>query len=771
MDNTPGTTNPPVDANAPLVVPCHPFEAAVLLSSILMMGLELMFAAFFVLGSTTRDQSVTSSLTDFASIMYHPEREVPIYLVSVPLILSMGIFFVERWRRLRETAALDIRTGNDVSQALTAIILGVGLCVACYMGINSRIKSVGVANVAYAVSCLICVALQVVVLRSTFTGWRGEIPARILRWYSRWEDQAREGDTSPEEASFLKDGLIAVFFFLLIFIPDTRRLAGLVYLTDAFHHWNYYVVAPSYAYGHGLALGRDVYSQYGSLWAILFGGMSTIVPLSYSTIMSVFVWAGSAYWAFVYLLLHNVIGIRRPVSILITAVGIYVLMFTGLNGLPTIWVAPGSTVIRSPLDIFLFASLWKFFRDGDHRWWLASCILVGFGFLFETDTGIYMVFATLVALANYMVMAKKANGKPFPAIRFLLTGSCAFLIVALLGLFIGSRGSILERSFWLGWVEPMAAHGSGMSFLLIEPVAAVLIPTFLILFGYLFCVSLVVSRIRSGIATRRDLLAASVGIYGLSTFLIFIGRSHPANLSHPILPLGITLAIMCEAFVRSAWHSLPVRQRGVFVIAGVAVFGTMLIGNDSLFVYPNLFNTTVLTRFRPTILGLFGYHGDDQDIVFTSDAQGRPDIILPQWEAPLARLYQAGVRDARARSGKGENLAVVSNDDVTTYLAASARPSGRYSPLLPLLYRKQQIVEYIDSLRHGTTSTIFILTPRYMVRHIKGAPDESGNYLSDENPYPGHWPMTLDSLIAVRTYLRSEWKYKGESGLWEVYER
>ncbi len=67
-------------------------------------------------------------------------------------------------------------------------------------------------------------------------------------------------------------------------------------------------MGPALAVRHGMALGTEVYSQYGMGWPCLAGMFSQLVPLTYGNLVSIAVVYGCVYFCGLYWLIRLYTG-------------------------------------------------------------------------------------------------------------------------------------------------------------------------------------------------------------------------------------------------------------------------------------------------------------------------------------------------------------------------------------------------------------------------------------------------------------------------------
>ena len=230
---------------------------------------------------------------------------------------------------------------------------------------------------------------------------------------------------------------------LLIYVPDPAHLASRVFQTDGFHHWDPYAVAPALAYGHGAALGTDVYCQYGVGWPLLLAALSCFRPLAYKLAIEMGVLWACLYFTALFLFLWDLLRSRRW-AICGVLLAVFLQMFCGTE--VPLWVSPSSTVMRSAMDVFFWSCL-RHARGGDDRYAYLTGAIVAAAMLFGLDTGLYL----LVCHGAYCPALWRLQTDPErqPRLRgYALRSGATLLATLLLGLVMASRGTLLHGGFW-----------------------------------------------------------------------------------------------------------------------------------------------------------------------------------------------------------------------------------------------------------------------------------------------------------------------------------
>jgi hypothetical protein len=337
---------------------------------------------------------------------------------------------------------------------------------------------------------------------------------------------------------------------LLVYVPDCPHMASRAFLTDAFHHWNFFAMAPALAFRHGKALCTEAYSQYGVGWPMLFAALSHLTPLAYKTLICVGMLWACAYYSVLFFFLQSLTrsAIWPLVGVLLT---LLVQLFSGTD--VPMWVFPSSTVLRSPVDVPLFFACLGFARRGNARLGTLVGVLAGAALLFNTETGLYLIGSLAFYLALLCRLPSSAAAghclKPFAAWAAL--GAAAVLLP---GLAWASRGSLFQPAFWAAWLEPLLTYARGFGALPIQEAIHDRC-VYLLFFGILLCYAMGMHRsldlARQRAVSPRHAIVGTVSLYGLGILLLFINRSEPSNLFHPTVPFVIVLtSIVAEVHAR-----------------------------------------------------------------------------------------------------------------------------------------------------------------------------------------------------------------------------
>ena len=646
-------------------------------------GLAGMLGALVAFGRQERSPEFLAQLSGAGQVRIHPERDLPIYVLSCVLTVLL-ITALAWWKGPQGPAQGRTLAWIQVVLCSAALLLQVGLVTLGHAQQNPVLLFFP-GLVALVVASLGPRGGKVV--RNPPTDF--PVPAGSLL-----------GGVAPQPWSW-RELLLPVALVLLLFIPDWRQLAGRFFLLEEFHHWDFFAMGPTLALSHGAALGTDAYTQYGVGWPLVFHLLSPLLAISYGHMILVGVIYGCAYFTGLYLLLRIVLG--QPTW---AAAGVFLAaalqLFHGLPPHRVIWQWPSSTLLRSPMDVWLLLALALHLRTRRACWALVAGACAGLALVFETDTGIYLAVAWMGA----WVLSSRCAGEKPRSVPVLASVGVA-ITAALLGLAAASRGTLATAEFWKGWSEPLLKASGGLSAIPIADLPPV--P----LLG--FCAMVAVYLGPLGVAVVRgwrrqlqvgELWLAVVAGYGLMSLLLFVGRSHPWNLFHVSVPaclVAVSMLARChQRLGRShagASHTVARAVRSGVVRAlpaaclAAALFA--LWASPAFHVYPGLWKR-ITGGPPPQGLCLLQAPGDI--------------CGLPAGLRPYVEHLHAVTAKMRAVAMEGQTVAVLDDADPLLYLMAGLAPWSRYSPVLPGLLFQSQVVQLQAQLASSGPDVVVMRT-------------------------------------------------------------
>ncbi len=566
--------------------------------------------------------------------------------------------------------------------------------------------------------------------------------------------ESSASETPAVKANVLRwlDYAVPFLLFLIIFVPRPDLLIGHIFVNEHFHHWDFFMVGPAVGYARGLALGTQTYSQYGIGWPVVLAKLAPILPLGYTSAL----WIGQiyclAYYIGLYAFFRVLLSSNRPRPVLAafgTLLALYWRHYAWLGNNFPVWELPQNSMLRTPFDVWFLFALLLHLRTERSGWLMAAAAFTGLSLLFETDNGIYLVF--VFGLYNLYSLLRTFRNQQTRTrlsqhIGISLAAGLVVAVVTLAGMAVASRGTLWQGAFWKGWLESFIAYPSGVSMLPVSAYRQGILYGMFQIGIYLFAVCYRRDRYFEERTEPSERLQLWIGLYGLCLAIHYIGRSHPNYLFESSLPLAIL--VVCAVTRLVLWADRR-REQGYYlwptlVYRAVAAFVIIIIGLQlqNMRTYPSAVHAIVrqvLKGKRPETAELFAHA-----------AGGR----LPWSEKAQADTYNALAQEIGKLSRQGKQVAIISNDDTSLYLASGARPWSRYLPLLPNLITKRQLEETGAALAAGTADYV---------------------YIPEHDPcemYTTWYPLvTTDAWLTLRRITRQHYTLDHVTGPYQVYRR
>jgi len=388
---------------------------------------------------------------------------------------------------------------------------------------------------------------------------------------------------------------------------------------------------------HGKTLLVDAVSQYGLL-SIYFLALpfKFLVPLTFDNFfwMYYFVTCGGYFLA--YLIMRRLIG-----GFLLPALGLflilqqnYYLQVDSLLSYPqTGFLRFGWWVIIAGC-IILFSNT----KLKERVRFFFEIILVSTAFYWMIDAGIYVLGAYLLMVVFREIMRRESLKSTIKNI----TGKFALIAVSLLEVFclisfytLFRSGSFPDWSFFSGgavlaiggfYLLPITLIGPYLFFLAL----------YLLFFIYVMYLLFVTRRKLE----KHDGLPALVfiGFYGILQFNYFVGRSHPNNLHHVVIPFIILFCWFIKKaveFVR--YYHLDLKLRA-FVFFGFLL--TLLIFS-----------------------AIVGAGINDTALLYNSKGSGLPELDRMKDESGYALSIKAIQEELEGLTGGDRRIAILSKDE------------------------------------------------------------------------------------------------------------
>jgi hypothetical protein len=678
------------------------------------LGVQMMLAALLLVKPPAKQ---TGENTIFGAYGVRPERDLAVYLGSIAFAFAVGVVLSWGWNRRVRLLDAPVSDRFLRSSLLAQSLVAVGGTAFCliqflrartYLGRGMRVPAWYFATSAAVGAVSIAVGIA-------GTGNPGNKPADTKRRPPResWEGEGTEGEEesgidarAPLKFSAL-DLIVPIGIVLLIYVPSWRQMSGKAFMEETLFHWDFFAMGPTLAFSHGKALGTEIYSLYGVGWAMVFSALRTWLPISYGRMIQIGSIYACIYLMGVYLFLR--LQVRRP-SLAAMGTGLVTLHFLLAMGGVVIWRFPSLTVLRSPFDIWCFVALVAHWRSRRRLWAVVAGAFVGLAVLFSTDTGLYL--AASVGLYWLGTLWLRSDRKRHAA--DVIVSGVTGLAVAVAGLAIAGRGTILSAGFWKGWLEPILAFGGGFGMLPLATYPQKLPMTIFVVlfFAYLAIIGYGLIRLLHHRARHFEVLNGFLAIYGLFTLIKFVGYSLDLEVYRLWIPLALILTNLAgRASARAVvsagqtWGDprrsrvilkLPYAAAGLVVVLLLVAIPRFWLA-EPLLTYPNLVSSTL--------------HGSKPDglclMIHPMDICGLPPDL-----AGTAEQFRAIAGRLRDFSRSGKTFAVIDESGSLFYLASETAPWGRYSRLFPMMVRKEQVVQVKEFLKRHPPDLVVTRMPK-----------------------------------------------------------
>lgn len=619
------------------------------------------------------ERPAMDSLTVVGTVAIHPEYDLPVFVLGCALTLIAIASHLFLWNRhLRRVPAKDaprFLSFGYALQLLTAFVSGLAFIASCEIVRRSAFDrwqpSLGELSVLLAPSAF-AIAMIAIHYVSANAAYEKALLPRVL---------AALSCGSPWRRRLIDLGA-ACGIVALVYVPSAATLTGAVYMYDKFFHWDHFAAGAAWAYANGMALGTEVYCQYGVGYPFLAGLAWGVVPPSYTGFIYAAVLYACVYFITYYAVLR-VSSVHPLIAVAGTLTAIWASLFGPFRSEPNIqWAWPSQSILRAPLDVWMALALIAHLRSGRRIWLATAGLLGGAAVFFEIDTGVPLLIALGVYCLATAFVDRPANGPT--VFGDLAATGCAFLLVLTAGLAAASRGTLATSpiEFFTGWMKGItgyAANGAGNMYFLSRTNPAQLTIFFALVAICFVPVALALTRLLHGQASRAHIFGAACGIYGLERLTVYVSRSLDNNLLHASLPaigiLTLVAAYFHSTVLRSNDRSeriLPLNiERNALRIAypatAVLVAALLLWTSDTFHHYPSLLRSTVKGLPDPGLPIL-------ED---TFEARG-----IPVENAGALDDIESGVeklRELRARNA----TAVVLDEQATFYNIAAGIPPWR----------------------------------------------------------------------------------------------
>ena len=704
----------------------------------LSIGLQFTMTGFMVIGPIG-DQRISDQLTHYGRFSCHPKHDLHVWVIGILLTLILILAAVQFWRmKLRRVERCRL-AGFMTYSALLYLVLGVFSLVVYLLLLASRYASTSQNSLRephdqFATIILFLPALMAIICVIWDMNYAYRHAVNFSARFNRWRRRLNRTILYATPALLV----------LILYVPRVHwtRLAGQSFLGDySCHHITHYIMAPALSFVHGRAFETEFNSLYGIGWPLVFSSLSSFFAMTYGNLFGLLIICGCIYYLGLFFLLRA--SFRSEIwAVIATVLALYWQMYSPLPGLSSIefmvWVQPSKTMIRHWWDVWFFFALLKYQRSGRILWAAFAGLFCGFGILFETDTGIYLLTTFVFFWLLQAGLALK-EGRPLGIKGYLLPPLlfCTATIVATLPImFYASRGTLFTPAFWRCWLEPIwyfSALNWGGRLMAALPDDSIILFLAMTLV-YLSVVSYTLIKALHRQASQCDILLASVSAYGLMLMIIFIRGANSGLLYNVSIPFAVMLTVLLFQ-CRRALQGWLRRSSVPWILAGSLI--VFLLSSPVFLCYPSLLKSLFIAPPHDGLTLLSN----------PIDISG-----IPLEYEGYVRETQDVIAAIKTIAPDGRNVAIFDYNDSFLYYCANVQPWSRYPLLLWSACTKHQLqdIEVDLMTRH----------PKYVVIR--------GRYFQQVRDLEEIW-QTLYQIVANRYALERSvgpyefWRYSYNS--------
>ena len=457
------------------------------------------------------------------------------------------------------------------------------------------------------------------------------------------------------------DVLLPVLIIILLWPADMAKLSAHVFAWDYFHNLDGFLMAPGWAWLHGLALDRDITSNYS---VVMPAFLSTVVKygggFSYENAMRWIIIGTLAYYVAVWVFLRSwlkssllaAFGFLLAVKLQMFHWGIY----------PLLWRYPSATPVRYLFDLVPIFFIYKHATGGREKYlWLAAAAS-GLMMAYIFEVGIYLTlafYAYVFILLTLPSTRSKFFHYPRDIRKIIAWGILPFIAgFVLLGMVEGS--GVWTAGFWNNFTEFARLFLKGFSslpywdglgdkqffaFCMAFIIPAVYVLTIMIVGAFLYLRQMDVPQ----------MLIIYVCVYGLGTYHYFVYRSAVTSYYVVCIPFIFVLCFWLQQILKSVVQQW---RRIILSVLVVLTFGALVTGY--LFtVYPNVLNLAGLDlgpevafyqkefTFKPDAALIDRLTGPDEPVALISSFEVK--ILMEAQRKPF--FYYFNLIDSRPMEG------------------------------------------------------------------------------------------------------------------------
>lgn len=546
------------------------------------------------------------------SLRYHlrPEIEVQLYTLGVLAItiISPVIYFIINRLRVPQLLFKFLSLASLLVLVTAVILVAKSLMLDSFLSTSAAIQLFkensynffdGLSRTEFILIFEIVTVLLLVLIRS---GGKEKISSKF---------------------SFLI--LLIILVSVSVFIPFRRNsLSGGPYYDYC------YIIGPINDILHGKTPMVDVVSQYGLLSSYFLSVPFKFgIPLTFDNFFWMYYSVTVGGYFLAYLIMRRLVG-----GFILPILGLFLILqqdyFLQIDSL---LAYPQTGFLRFGWWIIIVGCLILFskLKISERARFFFELLLVCIASFWVLDGGVYVLGAYISMLVFREIMKRENRRSTLVNIArklFILSGGLIFFF-ALISLCTLVRSGLLPD--WAFFTGDSKIFIGGFGMLPITPVGPYL---FFLLFYLIFLIYVMYLLFISKRKLEKDDTAAIIvfiGFYGILQFIYFVGRSHPNNLHHVVIPLIILLLW----FVKKA---LTFSKRNAFFL-----FGSLL----SLLTFSAIVGTGI----------------SDMALLFKSRGSGLPELDRMKDEEGYSKSITAIKRELAGKIGKDRRVAILSKDE------------------------------------------------------------------------------------------------------------
>lgn len=416
-----------------------------------------------------------------------------------------------------------------------------------------------------------------------------------------------------------------------------------------------FFLGPANSVLHGKAVLVDVFSQYGVGLVYAIAGMLRGPGIGYGTFTLLLGALNTAQFLCVYAVLRLAIR-SQLLAVLGTGIAIAANVFTQAPGYLYVYY-PSTTALRFglPVAIVLLSVLGAAYPARRRPSRVAALVLTGVASLWSFETFAYSAgaYAGIVLVAVWT-----PDQRPGRALVREFAWALLAVVTAQVFLAVGTR---IAAGGWPDWPRYLAYvrlySASGFGTLPIAPWSPGLLLGAIYFLSAIGLTVLVLQPVPARTSSPQALLAlAGATGFGILSFTYFLGRSHPNNLHHVVVP-AVIVVIIWLGFGRDTGVLAPAASRLVVVgSAGVAAAIVVLGLPGIRWVWPQTalgvmvdggpvqgprdLDTDLRTLASSPVVDERA--AEAARLIEGSVAGGRPALVLLQGEATPEALMRSG---------------------------------------------------------------------------------------------------------------------------------